>query len=132
MTNTVNTRGVCVIQINYRDPRPIYEQLRDGFRQLILTGALQPDEKMPSVRELAASLAINPNTIQRAYRELEAEGCICSVPGRGSFVCKTDAALLARRTELTARLRQTVGELRSLGLTDEEIISLMKEGNDHD
>ena len=57
-----------MIQINYRDPRPIYEQLRDGFRQLILTGVLKPDEKMPSVRELAASLAINPNTIQRAYR----------------------------------------------------------------
>ena len=121
-----------MIQINYRDPRPNYEQLRDGFRQLILTGVLEPNAKMPSVRELAASLAINPNTIQRAYRELEAEGCICSVPGRGSFVCKTDAAVLARRTELTAQLQQAVGELRTLGLTDEEIIALMKEGNDHD
>ena len=121
-----------MIQINYRDPRPIYEQLRDGFRQLILSGVLKPDEKMPSVRELAARLAINPNTIQRAYRELEAEGCICSVPGRGSFVCRTDAALLARREELTAQLRQAAEELRNLGLTDKEIIVLMKEGNDHD
>ena len=76
-----------MVPINYRDPRPIYEQLQDGFRQLILSGVLSPGSKMPSVRELAASLAINPNTIQRAYRELEAEGCICSVPGRGSFVC---------------------------------------------
>ena len=76
-----------MININYRDPRPIYEQVKDNFRQLIISGALPPDEKMPSVRELAASLTINPNTIQRAYRELEAEGYICSVPGRGSFVC---------------------------------------------
>ncbi len=121
-----------MIQINYRDPRPIYEQLRDGFRQLILTGVLEPEAKMPSVRELAASLAINPNTIQRAYRELEAEGCICSIPGRGSFVCRTDAAMLARRRELTARLQQTVTELRTLGLTDNEIISLVKEGYDYD
>ena len=121
-----------MIRINYRDPRPIYEQLRDGFRQLILTGVLKPEEKLPSVRELAASLAINPNTIQRAYRELEAEGCICSLPGRGSFVCGTDAAARARRSELAARLRETAGELRALGLTDEEIIALMKEGTDHD
>ena len=70
-----------LININFRDPRPIYEQVKEGFRQLILSGALAADEKMPSVRELAAGLAINPNTIQRAYRELEQEGYICSVPG---------------------------------------------------
>ena len=57
-----------MIQISYRDPRPIYEQVKDGFRMLILTGAMRPDERMPSVRELATQLAINPNTIQRAYR----------------------------------------------------------------
>ena len=80
-----------MISINYRDPRPIYEQVKDGFRQLILSGVLKPDEKLPSVRELAGELAINPNTIQRAYRELEQEGCVCSVPGKGSFV--SDLAL---------------------------------------
>ena len=121
-----------MIQINYRDPRPIYEQLRDGFRQLILSGVLEPGEKLPSVREMAAKLTINPNTIQRAYRELEAEGCICSVPGRGSFVCKTDAAALARRAELAARLRETAKELRALGLTDAELGQLIKEEDDHD
>ena len=121
-----------MIQINLRDPRPIYEQLRDGFRQLILSGVLEPGEKMPSVRELAASLAINPNTIQRAYRELEAEGCICTAPGRGSFVCKTDAARLARRAELTKTLRETAKELRALGLTDGELTALVKEVDDHD
>ena len=121
-----------MIQINYRDGRPIYEQVRDGFRQLILSGVLPPDSKMPSVRELASSLAINPNTIQRAYRELEAEGCICTAPGRGSFVCKTDAAKLARRAELTRTLRETAKELRALGLTDGELTALVKEVDDHD
>lgn len=118
-----------MITINFRDPSPIYEQVKEGFRQLILSGALAADEKMPSVRELAAALAINPNTIQRAYRELEAEGCIASVPGRGSFVCKTDAALLARRAELTETLRGAARELRALGLTDGEIAALTKEDN---
>ena len=120
-----------MIQINVRDPRPIYEQLRDGFRQLILSGVLEPGEKLPSVREMAAKLTINPNTIQRAYRELEAEGCICSAPGRGSYVCKTDAAKLARRAELTETLKNAAKELRALGLTDGELALLIKEENDH-
>lgn len=75
-----------MININYRDSRPVYEQIVDGFKKLIVTGIIKKDEKMPSVRELAAQYAINPNTIQRAYRDLESEGYIYSVPGRGSFV----------------------------------------------
>ena len=63
-----------MVTINYRDGRPIYEQVKDDLRRLVVTGAMQPGEKLPSVRELAVSLAINPNTIQRAYRELESEG----------------------------------------------------------
>ena len=82
-----------MISLNYRDSRPIYEQIRDGLRKLIVTGALGADEKLPSVRALAAQLAINPNTIQRAYNELEGEGYIYSVPGKGSFA----AAAFARQ-----------------------------------
>ena len=111
-----------MIQINFRDARPIYEQVRDGFRQLILSGVLPPDSRMPSVRELAGQLAINPNTIQRAYRELEAEGYIVSVPGKGSFAAARESADDPRRTELLARLRETVRELSWLGMTREEII----------
>ena len=74
-----------MVTINYRDGRPIYEQVKDDLRRLVVTGAMQPGEKLPSVRELAVSLAINPNTIQRAYHELESEGYIVSVPGKGSF-----------------------------------------------
>ncbi len=74
-----------MISLNYRDGRPIYEQIKDGLRQLIVTGALREGEKLPSVRTLASSLAINPNTIQRAYTELESEGYIYSIAGKGSF-----------------------------------------------
>ena len=75
-----------MISINTRDPRPIYLQIKENLVKLILSGAVGTDEKLPSVRELAGSLAINPNTIQRAYRELESEGFIYSVTGRGSYV----------------------------------------------
>ena len=75
-----------MIRLDYRDARPIYEQVKDGLRRLMVTGVLAPGEKLPSVRSLAMDLAINPNTIQRAYAELEAEGYIYSVAGRGSFV----------------------------------------------
>lgn len=118
-----------MININFRDSRPIYEQVRDGFRQHILLGVLPAGYKMPSVRELAASLAINPNTIQRAYRELEAEGCICSVPGKGSFVCDMDQAIIARREELKADFLKLAAELKALGLGEEELIGMLKGGN---
>ena len=63
-----------MIQLNYRDSKPIYEQIKQEFTRLILSGAIAPGEKLPSVRDLAGTLSINPNTIQRAYRELEADG----------------------------------------------------------
>ena len=115
-----------MLQLNYRDPRPIYEQVKSEFRRLILSGALPRGEKLPSVRELAGSLAINPNTIQRAYRELETEGYICSVPGRGSFVCQQDAALEARRTELLSRFDALVDELALVGVGSDKLIQRLE------
>ena len=120
-----------MISINFRDARPIYEQVRDGFRQLILSGALPADSRMPSVRELASQLTINPNTIQRAYRELEAEGYIVSVPGRGSFVRDRGDAAAARRKELLEKLDALAAELRLLGVSDEELAQRMR-GEQHD
>ena len=76
-----------MVQLNYRDARPIYSQITDGFREQITAGILQQGDRLPSVRELAGQLAINPNTIQRAYRELELQGWIATVPGKGCFVC---------------------------------------------
>ena len=120
-----------MISINFRDARPIYEQVRDGFRQLILSGALPADSRMPSVRELASQLTINPNTIQRAYRELEAEGYIVSVPGRGSFVRDRDDAAAARRRELLEKLDALAEELRMLGVSEEELAQRLR-GDKHD
>ena len=77
-----------MIRLDYRDSRPIYEQVRDGLRRLMVTGVMQPGEQLPSVRSLAMELAINPNTIQRAYAQLEQEGYVYSVSGRGTFVAE--------------------------------------------
>ena len=78
-----------MLTLNYRDSRPIYEQIKDGLRRMIVTSAMAQDEKLPSVRAMATQLSINPNTIQRAYNELEQEGYIYSVAGKGSFVSGT-------------------------------------------
>lgn len=103
-----------MIALNYRDSKPIYEQIKDGFRRLIITGALQTDEKLPSVRELAVSLSINPNTIQRAYRELEAEGFIYSVAGKGSFAAAVSEASKEREEELLKKFDQVAKEYLEL------------------
>ena len=121
-----------MIQISYRDPRPIYEQVKDGFRTLILTGALRSDERMPSVRELATRLAINPNTIQRAYRELEQEGYICSVPGKGSFVADAGDTAVLRKKELLTQLSEIGAELRSLGVDETTMLECIRGGKEHD
>ncbi len=116
--------------INYRDPRPIYEQIRDEVQKLILTGVIPPGERLPSVRELAQELAINPNTIQRAYRELEQGGYIDSVPGKGNFAALSPEAAAKRRRELAERLRQTASELRALGATEAELRTWVSEGGE--
>ena len=116
-----------MISLNYRDSRPIYEQIKDGLRKLIVTGALRTGEKLPSVRALATQLSINPNTIQRAYNELEGEGYIYSVPGKGSFAAGNTGADEARRKELTEKLRELAAELKYLGVTGEELAALVSE-----
>ena len=113
-----------MISLNYRDSRPIYEQIRDELRKLIVTGA---NDKLPSVRALATQLAINPNTIQRAYNELETEGYLYSVPGKGSFACRPKSADQARRETLLEELKGLLSELRCLGMTQTELLQLWKE-----
>lgn len=121
---------VPTVNINYRDPRPIYEQVRDGLRALIISGALAGGEKLPSVRELAAQLAINPNTIQRAYRELEQEGYVYSVPGKGSFAAERAEVDTQRRDALLRRFDETVRELQYLGVDAETLRARMEKGDD--
>ena len=116
-----------MIVLDYRDSRPLYQQVKDSLRRMMLTGLLEPDEKLPSVRALATQLSINPNTIQRAYNELETEGYIYSVAGKGSFVSGTADADAARRENLKEDLRKLAGELRYLGMTHEDAMKLIKE-----
>ena len=115
-----------MISLNYRDSRPIYEQIRDGLRKLIVTGAVQPDEKLPSVRSLAQQLSINPNTIQRAYNELESEGYIYSVPGKGSFASGDTSAEERRKQDLLEQLLELAAELNDLGVSGEELAALVR------
>ena len=110
-----------MISINYRDTRPLYEQVKDSIRRMVVSGAVLPDERLPSVRELAAGGSVNPNTVQRAYRDLEAEGYIYSVPGKGSFAGERKAVDLSRRETLLKQFDDTVQELAFLGVGAEEL-----------
>ena len=103
-----------MLQLNYRDARPIYGQIKDGLRKLIVTGALEPDEKLTK-------------SIQRAYAELEAEGFLYSVPGKGSFAALPPEPLEARRQELLQKLHELIAELRCLRFSNEEIITAVEE-----
>ena len=122
-----------MIQLNYRDTRPIYEQIKDSFRRLIISGAMPPDEKLPSVRNLASELSINPNTIQRAYNDLESEGYVYSVAGKGSFVNGERTGEDSRIKELKETFKSTVTELLFLGVPRQELIDTVNgEGEGHD
>lgn len=110
-----------MISLNYRDARPIYEQVKDGLRHLVVTGAILPGDKLPSVRALATSLAINPNTIQRAYEALEGEGYLYSVAGKGSFAAEQKNVDEGRRAKLLSQFDAVAAELMFLGMTVQEL-----------
>ncbi len=116
-----------MILIDYKDPRPIYEQVTERFAELILKGALESDYKMPSVRNLAMELSINPNTIQKAYMELERRGFIYSVKGRGSFVAGNDSLLSQHRQDCLKRLNDLAVEAIEYGVTKEEMIETINQ-----
>ena len=111
-----------MLTLNYRDSRPIYEQIKDGLRRMIVTGAMQQDEKLPSVRALATQLSINPNTIQRAYHRLEQEGYTVLLPGKGCFAAAAPAARQERMQLLWLQLETAAAELRFAGVSQEEIL----------
>ena len=116
-----------MIQLNYRDARPIYEQVKDGLRHLVVTGALQAGDKLPSVRALATSLAINPNTIQRAYESLEREGYLYTVAGKGSFAAPQADVNADRRERLLKDFDSSAAELLFLGMTAGELARRLAE-----
>lgn len=116
-----------MIKLDYRSARPIYEQIYEGLRRLMLTGAMAENEKLPSVRALASELSINPNTIQRAYNALESEGYIYSVAGKGSFVAAGGDAKSRAQGDAARKVKAALAEFRSLGASAEEAAALIKE-----
>ncbi|MFP5522148.1 GntR family transcriptional regulator [Peptococcus simiae] len=110
-----------MIHIDHRSRVPIYEQIQTGFEALVLAGALKQEDQLPSVRSLAKDLAINPNTIAKAYQLMEVSGFIYSLPGRGSFIALDRAALQARRRpEALVRFQEAGFQLKEVGVTKEE------------
>ncbi|MPM09497.1 HTH-type transcriptional repressor YtrA [bioreactor metagenome] len=122
-----------MIKIDNNSSKAIYEQIYDEMTRLILSKALKPDEKMPSVRELAAMIKINPNTIQKAYKSLEEDNYIYTVKGKGNFVKNADEIRSVHIKTMEEQLNSTIRSLKELGLEDEEVIRLVKnilnEGN---
>lgn len=116
-----------MIILDYQDRRPIYEQIVEKFQALILSGALPPESQLPSVRRLAMDLSINPNTIQRAYAQLEQEGFVYPVKGRGNFV-SSDLEPASRKREMLFReLEGLIEKGRTYGITLEEFLRFIEE-----
>ena len=108
--------------IDYLDSRPIYEQVADKYKSLILTGVLQANEQLPSVRKLAMELSTNPNTVQKAYALLEREGYLYSVKGRGNFVRENDALKEQKIVELKGKIAELLVQARDLGIEPKEMM----------
>lgn len=124
----MNKGGIPIIAIDLRNPKPIYEQIKDNIKQLIVTGALKADEKLPSIRELAQTTSINPNTIQKAYKDLESEGFVYTVTGRGNFVSPSPKNINPKRiAELYESIKSAIGELVYFGETESRIQAVVHE-----
>lgn len=110
-----------MILLDYRDKRPIYEQVVEKLERLIVGGALEPDAKMPSMRSMGVELAVNPNTIQRAYNQLEQEGYLYTVSGRGSFVAPESEWREGKKKKMLDEWRQVTERAKEAGLGAEEL-----------
>ena len=115
-----------MVHLDYRDSRPIYTQIIDGFREQIAAGILQPGEKLPSVRDLAAELSINPNTIQRSYRQLELDGWIMSIQGKGSFVSGEEGIRQREADRLLAEFDRLAAALERCGICRDALIQRLQ------
>lgn len=115
-----------MIILDYKDRRPIYEQVIGKLKELMLFGVLGENEPLPSVRSLAMELSINPNTIQRAYAELERQGFIYTIKGKGSFVSENSAMKENRKKELLIQVSEVIDEAIRLGISGEEIKKMVE------
>ena len=115
-----------MIILDYKDRRPIYEQVAEKLEELMLLGVLGENEPLPSVRSLAMELSINPNTIQRAYAELERQGYIYAVKGKGSFVAENSVMKEKRKKDLLIQVSEVIDEAIRLGISGEEIKNMVE------
>lgn len=127
-----------MIKLEMQSRKPIYEQLKEQILRLTMLGVLSADEKLPSVRSLARDVGINPNTVQKAYQELEHDGIIYTVGGKGSFVAGNDDGLRQRREKALEQVEESVRQAVDSGCTQEEILQRVREclnlegGSEHD
>ncbi len=119
--------GVKLIRIDNDNPKAIYEQIYDEVIRLIFTKSLKPDEKLPSVRELASMIRINPNTIQKAYKNLEENNYIYTVKGIGNFVKDADELRNLHIKNMKDELYKVIKSLKELGLRDDKILEIVEE-----
>ncbi len=115
-----------MIRIDYQDKRPIYEQVIERLQNLIVRGILKADEKLPSVRNLAIELSINPNTIQRAYVELERMGLIYTVKGKGNYVAENQIWMINEKANALKDLEKALEQIKTLGVSEEEMMDFVK------
>ena len=116
-----------MIVLDYQDRRPLYEQVEEKFRNLILMGVLEPGSRMPSVRQLAMELSINTNTIQRAYMQLEQEGLIYPVKGTGNFIADSEEVRKISKASYTEELKTLIRKGKAMGMEAEELIYIIRE-----
>lgn len=119
-----------MIWIDYTDATPIYEQVVAKYKNLIVRGALAPNEKMPSVRSLAMELSINPNTIQKAYAELERQGFIYTVKGRGNFVADNKGLKEMKEKEILQKLEAVAKEAEDSGVDLSVLLAYLENKKD--
>lgn len=116
-----------MIVIDYKDRRPIYEQIVEKFQLLIVKGILEPDSQMPSVRQLAKELGINPNTIQKAYTMLEQSGYIYPIKGRGNFVTGGDRLAEQKQETFLEQFEKSIRQAKELQITEEKLVDKIHE-----
>ncbi len=119
-----------MILLDERDKRPIYEQIVDKLSDLIARGILTEGTPMPSVRAFASDLSINPNTVQRAYLELERRGCLYSVKGKGSFVADAGKVREDRQEKILGEVRTLARDAKQFGVEKKAFLSAVEKGYD--
>ena len=125
-----------MITLDYKSDKPLHEQITQRIKDLIICGVLASGDQLPSVRELSVDLTVNPNTVQRAYKTLEAEGVIYSIRGKGNFVAESYEADVRTIDRLYFSLSEIVRELAFFGESSEKILkvteNLLKERNENE